>query len=95
MEFAVTCSSTDGEWRVERRFKAFDELQHQLFWNGIMSPSGMPPKHLLRGNDVTALRERAARLQAWAADILKSDAALQMEAVVAFFGLDAQPTPIA
>ena len=89
VHFVVTCTGSTGNvYRVERRYKAFDALQHELWWKGIgREACKLPPKHPQPGSDPEALLARASGLQAWAADIIQDVYAVRQTAVLTFFGL--------
>jgi len=76
------------EWRLSRRYQAFDSVHsHLRFWRRAPDGLELPPKHPKPGLDPARIAERAAGLQAWAAEVLSSDSALREAKVIAFFSL--------
>ena len=88
--FQVTVSNCHRgtTWMLSRRYQAFDSVQaHLRFWGLASADLELPPKHPKPGLDPGLLAERAAGLQAWAAEVLSTDCALNEARVIAFFKL--------
>ena len=86
--FDVTVTDGFRSWVVNRRYRAFDDLQGVLWWKGIM-PQGLalPAKHPKPGSDRALLINRAQALEEWSAIVLATEAALAEATVIAFFDL--------